>query len=140
MLIVLNTLEHLSKIVPSHYDTRDGYIEFCVFEFGHIMMWHPVKVQLPLSINICVVHVLPLLPTQLVCVTGVGLCFQILITSCFQLKGFCCKHTDYQWTLLLKCQSATSDKLTGLNWQVGELAFCQRTILRCEIQQQAGQN
>lgn len=41
---------------------------------GNVMNWQPVKVQLPLSINICVLHVLPLLCTQLVCVTGAGLC------------------------------------------------------------------
>lgn len=81
------------------------------------MRWHPVKVQLPLSINISVLHVLPLLCTQLVCVTEAGLCLDR--SSLPPVKVALLKaRTDYQWTLLLQCQSATSDKLTALSWQV----------------------
>lgn len=74
---------------PASYHTKRCCIDCCVFlEFDRIMRWHPVKVQLPQSINICVVHVLTQLCTQLVCVTGEGFAYGSLITSCLRLKGF----------------------------------------------------
>lgn len=77
------------------------------FEFYHALRWCSVKVQL--SINIHIVHVLPPLYTQLVCVADQVRVWITLITSCLYIKGLLLKaHADSQQTLLLICQSAAS--------------------------------
>lgn len=63
------------------YYISDCCIVLVRFVFGHIMRWHPVKVQLPQSINISVDHVLPRRCLQLLCATGERFVFALLITS-----------------------------------------------------------